>query len=248
MKYLEDKMKSLVYALAAIAILAGLLFSPFSASTAAAQSTCGDKYTVQVGDYLSKIASKCNVPLNTIIQANPEIKDINKIYPGQVIRLKVDNTIPVTGGTSGTYTVVKGDTLGSIAKRYGTTTTEILKVNPQITNPSLIYPGQVIYLPSGTTSTSSQVTLSTTSAKPGAQIDVKVTGFPANTDIDFRLGKDGQTYSVVADGKTDASGYATVKMTIPTSAVVNEKWVVKVLTTSVKNGIERSSPLITITN
>jgi LysM repeat protein len=46
-----------------------------------------------------------------------------------------------------TYVVQRGDTLGKIAARSGTTVSGILAVNPQITNPSLIYVGQVINLP-----------------------------------------------------------------------------------------------------
>ena len=54
-----------------------------------------------------------------------------------------------TCGTS--YTVVKGDYLNSIAKKCGTTASAILAVNPGITNWNIIYPGQVLKLPSGTT-------------------------------------------------------------------------------------------------
>lgn len=46
------------------------------------------------------------------------------------------------------YTVKKGDTLSGIAAKFGTTVDDILAVNPQITNPDLIYPGQEIVLPS----------------------------------------------------------------------------------------------------
>jgi hypothetical protein len=42
-----------------------------------------------------------------------------------------------------------GDTLGKIAGRIGVSWRDILAVNPQIQNPSLIYAGQVINLPSG---------------------------------------------------------------------------------------------------
>ena len=41
------------------------------------------------------------------------------------------------------YTVQAGDTLSSIASRYGTTVEEIVSING-ITNPNLIYPGQVL--------------------------------------------------------------------------------------------------------
>ena len=62
-------------------------------------------------------------------------------------------THPVAAQTTcgTTYTVVKGDYLNSIAKKCGTTASAILAVNPGITNWNIIYPGQVLKLPSGTT-------------------------------------------------------------------------------------------------
>lgn len=45
------------------------------------------------------------------------------------------------------YVVQPGDTLFSIARRYGLTVEEILRANPQITNPDLIMPGEVIFIP-----------------------------------------------------------------------------------------------------
>lgn len=256
-------MKRFVYFFVVATMLLGLFFSPLTASPAAAESTCGDTYTVLKGDYIAKISQKCNVTVDTIRKANPEIKDLNLIYPGQVIRLKVDASVPTptptptTPATSGTYTVVRGDYLSAIAKRFNTTVTDILKVNPEIKNASLIYVGQVIKLPAGvstpTTGTPStpagmSIILSTRTAKVGAQVEVKVTGFPANKDVDFRLGKEGSAYSVAVDAKTDANGAATAKVTIPSGAVVNEKWVVKVLTTELAKVVEITSPTITISN
>ena len=46
-----------------------------------------------------------------------------------------------------TYTVVKGDTLSGIARRYNTTVNELVKIN-NIKNPNLIYIGQKIKIPS----------------------------------------------------------------------------------------------------
>lgn len=46
-----------------------------------------------------------------------------------------------------TYTVESGDTLGLIAEDFGTTVDEILAVNPDITDPESITPGQVIIIP-----------------------------------------------------------------------------------------------------
>ena len=45
------------------------------------------------------------------------------------------------------YTVQKGDTLSKIAKEYNTTVEAICELNPEITNPNLIYVGQVIKIP-----------------------------------------------------------------------------------------------------
>lgn len=43
-----------------------------------------------------------------------------------------------------TYTVKKGDTLSKLAKKYGTTWQNLMKLNPSITNPHKIYVGQTI--------------------------------------------------------------------------------------------------------
>lgn len=56
-------------------------------------------------------------------------------------------TTPIDPGEGVDYTVKKGDTLTSIAKKYGTTVQAILAANPQITNPNLIKVGQVIRIP-----------------------------------------------------------------------------------------------------
>jgi len=237
-------MKKFIYALIAALLLAGQLFAPVSAAAAdstAAQSTCGDTYIVQRGDYLSKIARACNVPLATIISLNPQISNINRVYPGQVIRLTSAGTIPDTGRT---YIVQRGDYLSLIARRFGTTVWELLRLNPEIVNPSRIYPGQVIRLPAGATGLN--VSLSTISPKPGAQVTVTVRGFPANASIDYRLGKQGQPYVSVWDGTTNASGDASATITIPNSAVKGEKWVVVVQTTDRARGVEYTSPVMTI--
>ncbi|MGI5936735.1 MAG: SafA/ExsA family spore coat assembly protein [Oscillospiraceae bacterium] len=48
---------------------------------------------------------------------------------------------------SGTHTVAKGDTMWKIAVRYQIGVSELIAANPQIKNPNLIYPGQIIYIP-----------------------------------------------------------------------------------------------------
>lgn len=45
------------------------------------------------------------------------------------------------------HTVVKGDTMWKLAVKYQVGTSEIISANPQIANPDLIYPGQVLTIP-----------------------------------------------------------------------------------------------------
>lgn len=52
-----------------------------------------------------------------------------------------------------TYRVVSGDSLWKIAVKYKTGISEILNCNKQISNPSVIYPGQSINIPSTDAST-----------------------------------------------------------------------------------------------
>ena len=45
------------------------------------------------------------------------------------------------------YTVQSGDTMYTIAKRHGVTVNALLSANPQIQNPNMISPGQIINIP-----------------------------------------------------------------------------------------------------
>lgn len=52
-----------------------------------------------------------------------------------------------------TYIVMRGDTMWRIARNHALELKELLAANPQITNPSLIFPGQIINIPSTNNST-----------------------------------------------------------------------------------------------
>ena len=45
------------------------------------------------------------------------------------------------------HTVARGDTMWKLAVKYQVGTSEIISANPQVTNPNLIYPGQVLTIP-----------------------------------------------------------------------------------------------------
>jgi GH25 family lysozyme M1 (1,4-beta-N-acetylmuramidase)/LysM repeat protein len=100
-------------------------------------------YIVQSGDTLSRIAQKYNTTYKVLASING-IVNPNLIYQGQKIILPSGssssngNTISLSY-----YTVKSGDTLSEIAQRFGTTTLIIVRLN-NISNPNLIYPGQVL--------------------------------------------------------------------------------------------------------
>ena len=97
-------------------------------------------YVVKKGDTLSLIASKYNTTYQKLASYN-NISNPNKIYPGQIIKIKQDININPTN-----YVVKKGDTLSSIASRYKTSWKKIYEKNKNIIgkNPNKIKPGQVL--------------------------------------------------------------------------------------------------------
>ncbi len=127
-----------------IIIVAILVASFASAGGASAWSSCPSYVTVQWGDTLSKIAQQCGTTAAAIQAANPGLGWW--LYAGQVLYIPTGMPAP----TGGTYTVQWGDTIAKIAARFGVRVADILAVNPQIHNPSMIFAGQVINLPSGT--------------------------------------------------------------------------------------------------
>lgn len=52
-----------------------------------------------------------------------------------------------TTASAATHTVVSGDSMWKIAVRYEVGLSEIISANPQVSNPALIYPGQVLNIP-----------------------------------------------------------------------------------------------------
>jgi len=104
-------------------------------------------YTVRPGDTLFFIAQRFGTTVDAILAINPQITNPSAIFPGQVICVPTAPPPGVCPPNTFAYTVQPGDTLFFIAQRFGTTVNAILAVNPQITNPSLIFPGQVICIP-----------------------------------------------------------------------------------------------------
>lgn len=109
--------------------------------------TCSSKYTVQAGDWAYQIARKCGISYQSLVAANPGV-NLGTVYAGEVLNISGGGSAPSSGGssTSGrSYVVRSGDTLFSIATRYGTTVAALRSAN-NIAGDN-IYVGQTLQIP-----------------------------------------------------------------------------------------------------
>jgi LysM repeat protein len=146
------------------------LVVPFSPSTpiltTSSPAARPATYTVQVGDWLSKISRQFGVTNQALLDANPNL-NLSVLIPGQVLNIPggvgggsqstptkttqapnpTSTPVPSTPRTGKTtYTVQFGDWLSKIARQFGVTNQAILAANPDL-NPNLLVPGQVITIP-----------------------------------------------------------------------------------------------------
>jgi len=138
------RLYTLVCALA-IAALLTLTLGPAAAlaapSATAGGSGCGQFYTVRHGDTLYRIAVRFHTTVWKLTQLNA-LANPDQIYMGQVLCVKPNGQLPF----GFLYTVRQGDTLYSIARRYGWTVSYLASVN-HLPNPDRIYTGQVLLIP-----------------------------------------------------------------------------------------------------
>ncbi|KFZ43590.1 peptidoglycan endopeptidase [Anoxybacillus flavithermus] len=126
-------------------------------------------YTIQSGDTLSTIAKKLNTTVTRLLELNPTITDVNRIYVGQVLQVPATSTtnttsnqltsltpaptatqtlVPTpTNSASKSYIVQPGDTLSTIARTFNVTVNDLLALNPSVTNVNFIRAGQTINVP-----------------------------------------------------------------------------------------------------
>jgi putative chitinase len=100
-------------------------------------------YVVQPGDTLYSLARRFGTTVQAIAQDN-NIVNPNCIYVGQ--RLTIHGTSGTPSPCTITHVVRYGETLTSIASRYGTTVWKLAQLN-NLANPNIIYAGQRLLVP-----------------------------------------------------------------------------------------------------
>lgn len=114
---------------------------------AGAQTPQPTVYKVKAGDTLESIANQFGLTLAELIGANPQLIQSNMNLNIPVSAGEVGGTEPTPTPTpQRTYTVKAGDTLSTIAIKFGTTVGAIAQLNG-ISNPNLIQVGQVLQIP-----------------------------------------------------------------------------------------------------
>jgi hypothetical protein len=225
-------MKKIAIALFTAILIAGQFFTPVAAAAPSAWSasaSCGDTYIVHRGDWLAKIANYCGTTVGSILAHNPQIFNPNWIYAGMVLRLTGSAQQPKRPANP--------------QPRYASSA-----YTWQGWGYNGYYQWQGWNHPYSRPTQYARVSLSTTRAGVGDEVTVYASGFPANANIDFRIGRQGKDYSLVYDGKTNSAGAASQAFTIPSKADEGQDWVVRVLTTELVDGVDLYSPAIHITN
>ena len=174
-----------------------------SSSTTTNTEASAASYTVKSGDTLSGIASQYNTTVNQIVSLN-QLSNPNLIYVGQVLKLKNSQTTnlssssssPTAATTADTYTVKAGDTLSAIASRYSTSSSTLASLN-SLSNPNLIYVGQVLKVSSNASTSSSTSSSANSTVTTAASYTVK-----AGDTLSAIAAKYGTTYQALASANS----------------------------------------------
>lgn len=121
------------------------------------ETTNKNVYTVQSGDTLYSIAKKYDVSVDAIKEANNLPN--NTLTIGQILIIPTEETDYIL------YTVVAGDSLYAIARKYGLTMQELMEFNNL--GSTLLSIGQVLKIPAAVEETIPPVTETTYTVKSG---------------------------------------------------------------------------------
>ncbi|MFS1511931.1 M14 family zinc carboxypeptidase [Chengkuizengella sp. SCS-71B] len=95
-------------------------------------------YIVQSGDTLSRIAKRFGVTVSSIINANPQLANMDYIIPGQVLQ--------IPNASTQYYVIQAGDTFYGISQKFNIQINDLISANPNV-NPQRLLIGQRIVLP-----------------------------------------------------------------------------------------------------
>lgn len=135
-------------------------------------------------------------------------------------------TVNAEGPCGDTYIVLPGDTIESIADLCGTTVEAILTINPEITDPDNLYPGQIIRIPDVESVLETIIAISPTCGLPGRSLLVVGSGYPVNTSVELKFSQQGSNSVTIGNTTSDQYGRIDTAVILPDSAQQGTTWVV----------------------
>lgn len=214
------------------------------AATTKAPTAVPTNYTVRQGDTVSGIAARFGLSAQEVLVRNG-LGWNTIIHPGQTLHLAstpavtTARTTTTAGSTSGSgsstssYHVKSGDTVSGIASRVGVSTTALLSAN-KLSQRSVIYPGQTLRVPHGSSGGGSVSTAAASSGSSGSsKSSVKISSGDTigsiaashHVSVAALLSANGLTYtSTIYAGKTlviPSSSSATATAAAPSRAAVS---------------------------
>ena len=112
-------------------------------------------YVVQRGDTIWRIAAKFGISAGALLHANHQLGNADRLSPGDVLQVPLGKGMrdPETEQDAAyprIYGVQDGDTLETVAERFGTTVERICRANEGVRGDDDVFPGrQLIVLPHG---------------------------------------------------------------------------------------------------
>ena len=101
-----------------------------------------DTYTIKSGDTLWDIAVNNGTTVDALMKDNNLSSHL--IYPGDKLNYSSSSVEHLAQAKNdGYYTIALGDTLGTVADKFGTSVDNLVEIN-NLSNPHLVYVGQVI--------------------------------------------------------------------------------------------------------
>ena len=101
-----------------------------------------DTYTIKSGDTLWDIAVNNGTTVDALMKDNNLSSHL--IYPGDKLNYSSSSVEYLAQAKNdGYYTIALGDTLGTVADKFGTSVDNLVEIN-NLSNPHLVYVGQVI--------------------------------------------------------------------------------------------------------
>jgi len=136
-----------------IVLIISLVLVVMFATTHKVHADGGEIYTVRAGETFGVIAQNLGVSQAELRAANPQVRDINYLWAGQMLDVPTPRPLwlptIVDRCRYGSHLVQQGESFYFLTTKLHTTTVGLLKANGWNKPPRQLYPGQRVCVPAG---------------------------------------------------------------------------------------------------